>query len=76
MAKKPPISYAAVELQEPPAATHEPAATTQPARRGRPQAKQTLKEASAPVMLYLNPAGLKALNGMRLTRIPKFTVCF
>jgi hypothetical protein len=72
MAKKPPISYAAVELQEPPAATtHEPAATSQPARRGRPSAKQTLKEASAPVMLYLNPAGLKALKRYALDQNTK-----
>ena len=71
MAKKPPVSYAALELQEAPAATHGPAATTQPARRGRPQAKRTLKEASAPVMLYLDPAGLKALKRYALDQNTK-----
>ena len=71
MAKKPPVSYAALELQEAPAATHEPAATTQPARRGRPSATRTLKEASAPVMLYLDPAGLKALKRYALDQNTK-----
>ncbi len=71
MAKKPPVSYAAVELEEASAATPEPAATAQPARRGRPPAARTLKEASAPVMLYLNPTGLKALKRYALDQNTK-----
>jgi hypothetical protein len=74
MAKKPPVSYAAVELHEAPAATPEPAATTQPTqltRRGRPAVARTLKEASAPVMLYLDPTGLKALKRYALDQNTK-----
>jgi hypothetical protein len=68
MAKKPP-AYAAVELDE--VAIPKPAATDQPAKRGRPPATRTLKEASAPVMLYLNPIGLKALKRYALDQNTK-----
>jgi len=75
MAKKPPVSYAAVELHEAPAAPQPAAtpaaATTQPARRGRPAVVRTLKEASAPVMLYLHPTGLKALKRYALDQNTK-----
>ena len=74
MAKIP--SYAAVELDPAPAAT-KPAESAEPtkaepARRpGRPPAARTLKEASAPVMLYLDPAGLKALKRYALDQNTK-----
>lgn len=70
MAKKPPVSYADVVLQEAPA-TPKPAAATATARRGRPPAARTLKEASAPVMLYLDPTGLKALKRYALDQNTK-----
>ncbi len=72
MARKPPLSYASVELAPsaqalPPqkvAPPAEPEALTMPPlnKRGRPPSGRTLKEASAPVMLYLHPAGAKALK--------------
>ena len=76
MAKNPPVTYAAVELHEAPLATPQrPAATPEPAaaaqRRGRPPVPQTLKEASAPVMLYLHPTGLKALKRYALDQNTK-----
>ncbi len=82
MAKKPPPSYAAVELTpvEPPQApitppqpapTASPETDTAPPRRGRPPAGRTLKEASAPVMLYLHPAGAKALKRYALDQNTK-----
>ena len=74
MARKPP-SYAAVELQpvEAPDATQPVAELEQtaPARRGRPPAARTLKEAAAPVMLYLDPAALKALKRYALDQNTK-----
>ncbi len=71
MARKPP-SYAAVELDPvaPPPPTVEPTAG-QAAKRGRPPAGQTLKEAAAPVMLYLHPSGLKALKRYALDQNTK-----
>ena len=66
MARKPPISYAAVELEPMTAAPLPVGPETGPAptatQRGRPPARQTLKEAAAPVMLYIDPAALKALK--------------
>ena len=70
MERKPPVSYAAVELEPiaspaAPSQTPEPElaeAIAPPASRGRPAVKRTLKEAAAPVMLYLDPAALKALK--------------
>ena len=75
MARKPPVSYAAVELEpvEVPAAPRSalPEAVAAPARRGRPPAGRTLKEAAAPVMLYLDPAALKALKRYALDQNTK-----
>ena len=66
MARKPPVSYAAVELEPMMAAALPVGPETGPAptaaQRGRPPAGQTLKEAAAPVMLYIDPAALKALK--------------
>lgn len=60
MAAKPP-SYATVELA--PVAPPPQLPTSQDmTRRGRGATGRTLKEASAPVMLYLHPAGAKALK--------------
>ena len=74
MARKPP-SYASVELDpvEAPDATRPVAELEQtaPARRGRPPAARTLKEAAAPVMLYLDPAALKALKRYALDQNTK-----
>jgi hypothetical protein len=83
MAKKPPVSYAAVSLDPIPgtAADALPTAATQAAaparaepqevRRGRPPVARTLKEAAAPVMLYLHPAGAKALKRYALDQNTK-----
>ena len=76
MARKPTVSYAAVELEpiEAPAAPPSPAepdAAPAPARHGRRQAGRTLKEAAAPVMLYLDPAALKALKRYALDQNTK-----
>lgn len=81
MAKKPPVSYAAVELAPtiaptppvtpPSAATPEAVTPPGSARRGRPPAGRTLKEAAAPVMLYLDPVGLKALKRYALDQNTK-----
>ena len=81
MARKPPAAYAGAELApvtpaapvSQPAAPEEAAAPAQPvpARRGRPAAARTLKEASAPVMLYLDPAALKALKRYALDQNTK-----
>ena len=76
MARKPPVSYAAVELEPvvtpPQSSTPEPApAAGGIARRGRPPAGRTLKEAAAPVMLYLDPAALKALKRYALDQNTK-----
>ena len=76
MARKPPVSYAAVELEpvEPPAPPRSAApevGAVAPARRGRPPAGRTLKEAAAPVMLYLDPAALKALKRYALDQNTK-----
>ena len=75
MARKPPVSYAAVELNpvEAPAAQPSEAVEASPpaARRGRPPAGRTLKEAAAPVMLYLDPAALKALKRYALDQNTK-----
>lgn len=73
MARKPPVSYASVELEpvEEPATGQLPAeaaAAPAPARRGR---RPTLKEAAAPVMLYLDPAALKALKRYALDQNTK-----
>ena len=66
MARKPPVSYAAVELEPMPATSPPVAPETGPpataAQRGRPPIGRTLKEAAAPVMLYIDPAALKALK--------------
>ena len=75
MARKPPVSYAAVDLGPveapvaPPTAVPE-AEVVAPARRG-PPAGRTLKEAAAPVMLYLDPAALKALKRYALDQNTK-----
>jgi hypothetical protein len=79
MAKKPPVSYAAVELEPvaspqvvaPLPSPDPPEESTTPIRRGRPPVSQTLKEASAPVMLYLHPAGAKALKRYALDQNTK-----
>jgi hypothetical protein len=71
MARKPPVSYAAVELEpieEP--ATRQPA-TDPDAARERHWRRPTLKEAAAPVMLYLDPAALKALKRYALDQNTK-----
>ena len=79
MAKAPP-SYAALELT--PAATAQSEAPAAPqgaplpaapqqARRGRPASGRTLKEVSAPVMLYLDPKALKALKRYALDQNTK-----
>ena len=73
MARKPPVSYAAVELEpiEEPATRQsaaEPEAAPAPERHGR---RPTLKEAAAPVMLYLDPAALKALKRYALDQNTK-----
>jgi hypothetical protein len=60
MAVKPP-SYATVELA-PIASPPQLPASQDTTRRGRGATGRTLKEASAPVMLYLHPAGAKALK--------------
>jgi hypothetical protein len=72
MTRKSPVSYAAVELEpiEEPATRQsvaEPDAPA-PARHGR---HPTLKEAAAPVMLYLDPAALKALKRYALDQNTK-----
>ena len=72
MARKPPVSYATVELEpiEEPTTRQsvgEPD-TPAPARHVRPP---TLKEAAAPVMLYLDPAALKALKRYALDQNTK-----
>ena len=72
MARKSPVSYAVVELEpieEP--TTRQPVAEPDapaPARHGR---HPTLKEAAAPVMLYLDPAALKALKRYALDQNTK-----
>jgi hypothetical protein len=71
MARKPPVSYATVELEpieEP--ATRQPSADPDAVtkRNGR---RPTLKEAAAPVMLYLDPAALKALKRYALDQNTK-----
>ena len=80
MAKKPPTAYVNAALApapisatpEPlPAAVSEANHETRAARRGRPPAGRTLKEASSPVMLYLHPAGLKALKRYALDQNTK-----
>jgi hypothetical protein len=74
MARKPPVSYASVELEpiEEPAtgqsAADPSSAIPAPARHGR---RPTLKEAAAPVMLYLDPAALKALKRYALDQNTK-----
>ena len=45
--------------------------TSAPARYGRRTAGRTLKEAAAPVMLYLDPAALKALKRYALDQNTK-----
>ena len=77
MAKKP-VSYAAVEL-EPAGTPARGPSTAEPgiegtdlsARRGRPAAARTLKDVSSPVMLYLHPAGAKALKRYALDQNTK-----
>src|SRR5271166_710700 len=80
MAKKPPVSYAAVEIEPiataamqdaPPSEATPEVTATAPTKRGRPLAGRTLKEASAPVMLYLHPAGAKALKRYALDQNTK-----
>lgn len=80
MARKPPVSYAAVELEPvaapaaqtaPPTSPDQPDKSAIPIRRGRPPVNRTLKEASAPVMLYLHPAGAKALKRYALDQNTK-----
>src|SRR5512132_3372302 len=63
MARKSPVSYAAVELEpiEEPAPRQSVAEPDAPAP-ARHRRYPTLKEAAAPVMLYLDPAALKALK--------------
>jgi hypothetical protein len=76
MAKKPPVSYAAVELEPvtpalQPAIQSPPPVPQEPTKRGRTPAGRTLKEASTPVMLYLHPAGAKALKRYALDQNTK-----
>ena len=79
MAKAPP-SYAALELtptasppktETPAEALPEPLPEPSGARRGRPTTGHTLKEVSAPVMLYLDPKALKALKRYALDQNTK-----
>lgn len=71
MARKPP-SYAAVELDPiAPASPPIERAAGETPKRGRPPAGRTLKEAAAPVMLYLHPSGLKALKRYALDQNTK-----
>jgi hypothetical protein len=68
MARKPPVSYAAMEFTAPP----EPEAPAQPDPINQPAAQptpappraesRTLKEASAHIMTYIHPDAAKALK--------------
>lgn len=70
MARKPPVSYAAMELSAPP----EPEAPSQPDPINQPSAQpapapippkaesRTLKEVSAHIMTYIHPDAAKALK--------------
>jgi hypothetical protein len=76
MAKKAPVSYAAVELEPVSVPMAEVAPITErptmPSnKRGRPPAKQTLREAASPVILYLDPKALKALKRYALDQNTK-----
>lgn len=75
MARKGPISYADVELsvtdEGTVAAPARDEPTTIPARIGRPPLARTLKEASSPVMLYLEPTALKSLKRYALDQNTK-----
>ena len=65
MAKKPGLSYAALQLDEEPAASQpagqggEQAVAPPPAPSGKPR---TLKEAASAVVLYLHPAAHKQIK--------------
>ena len=74
MARKPPVAYSGMDLEPaepPPSQTVETIDPVAAPRRGRPPAGKTLREASAPVMLYLHPAGLKALKRYALDQNTK-----
>ncbi len=68
MARKPPVSYAAMELTAPP----QPEAPLQPDSMNQPSAQpapalpkaesRTLKEVSAHIMTYIHPDAAKALK--------------
>src|SRR5580698_1258800 len=74
MARNPPVSYAAVELD--PVSTHtvmeEPDEIVKPTRRQRaPVVRKTLKEAADTVILYIDPAAHKALKRYALDQNTK-----
>ena len=74
MARKPPAAYSGMDLEPaepPPSLTVETIGAVAAPKRGRPPAAKTLREASAPVMLYLHPAGLKALKRYALDQNTK-----
>lgn len=70
MARKPPVSYAAMELAAPPEpeAPQQPDPITQPSAQPAPAPvppkteSRTLKEASAHIMTYVHPDAAKALK--------------
>jgi hypothetical protein len=76
MARKSKLSYSAVELDAPSPAPAEPAipqpvAEAGPKKaaagpRGRPPVSTLMRDASKPVVLYLHPAGHKALKRFAL----------
>jgi hypothetical protein len=66
MARKPPVSYAAMELDRPelppPAVQPEPASVAVPVAQPVRAGGKTLKEASAHLMTYVHPDAAKALK--------------
>jgi hypothetical protein len=68
MARKPPVSYAAMELTAPPQpeAPPQPDPITQPSAQPAPTPakaeSRTLKEVSAHIMIYVHPDAAKALK--------------
>ena len=73
MARKPPVSYASVELDPAPIVLEEePDESVRPARRSRaPVVRKTLKEAADTVILYIDPAAHKALKRYALDQNTK-----
>jgi hypothetical protein len=74
MARKPPVSYAAVELDpisHPAAVEAEPVVVTATPTRASAKKPKTLKEAADSVILYLDPAAHKALKRYALDQNTK-----